>query len=295
MIQRKLFALVISLATLFLSMLPAKALALGTATISLSGATNNNGNFAVTVYENSGVDTVTTAYIKLNFSTNVTNVSYDYSVGPFKNALPSGAYSTNGEVSGLQPVAIVRFRLSNPGSVTATVSDSSFLKHAIKDSNGYAIGSENFPLNRGSAVFTYTAPAQNQPNQNTPQNNTQGQPSASSTQNTANNQFNNTSERSAINMNTTTGSANGNVAGTETEAPTADNDQNDNTEQQTQTPTNTDLDTPNNSSVRIWAWVVPMVAAIAGTTYFANNRNKKSQPATTKKKTTKRKPVKKNA
>jgi hypothetical protein len=152
------FTRIVSLATglsvLAMSLLPIKASALSTATMSLSGASNNNGAFAVTVYENTNSDTVTTVYLQLSFSQAVSSVNYDYSVGPFATATPSGAHVALGTVTGQNPVARVSFTLASPGSTTAAVASSSFLKHANDDSTV-----ENFAITRGSASFTYAAPA----------------------------------------------------------------------------------------------------------------------------------------
>lgn len=152
MTYKKLVSFVAGLAVLVASIAPASVSALGTASMTLSGATSSNGTFAVTVYENTGSDTVTGANVELSFSQAVTGVSYDYSVGPFTAATPSGGHNAYGTVTGQNPVALVRFTLANPGSVTATVSGGSYLKHA----EGTTV--ESFSINRGNATFTYDAP-----------------------------------------------------------------------------------------------------------------------------------------
>lgn len=147
----------ISGAVIAIAMLaPISVHALSTATMSLAGSSNTNGTFAVTVYENTGSDTVTSANVSLDFSAPVSNVSYDYSVGPFVATTPSGAHNAYGTVTGQQPVALVRFTVSSPMTVTATVGAASYLKHA--DTTTGSI--ESFNISRGSADFTYSAPAQ---------------------------------------------------------------------------------------------------------------------------------------
>jgi hypothetical protein len=120
--------------------------------MTLSGGSNTNGNFAVTVYENTGADTVTGANVVLAFSSAVSNVSYDYTVGPFVATTPSGAHNAYGTVTGTQPVATVHFTINSPMTVTATVDAASYLKHV----DGTTIS--NFVITRGSADFAYTAP-----------------------------------------------------------------------------------------------------------------------------------------
>ena len=135
------------------SLLPMSASALSTATITMDGAYSSNGQFSVVVYEDTGADTVTGANVVLNFSQPVSNVSYDYSVGPFTAVTPSGAHNAYGTVTGRNALARVSFTMATPGTVIADVSESSYLKHA-----GEATV-ENFVLNLGEAYFTYTAPA----------------------------------------------------------------------------------------------------------------------------------------
>jgi len=150
----KKLALIASGISLFAaSLVPLSASALSTATMTLSGSSNNNGNFAVTVYENTGADTVTGANVVLAFSSAVSNVSYDYTVGPFVATTPSGAHNAYGTVTGQQPVATVHFTVNSPATVTATIDAASYLKHV----DGTTIS--NFVITRGSADFTYTAPA----------------------------------------------------------------------------------------------------------------------------------------
>lgn len=173
---KKITAVVIIAAFLASSLFANSVSALSEATISLSGATNQNGNFSVVVYGNTNTDTVTIASVALDFSPQVNIVSYDYSVGPFKGQTPSGAHYSTGAVAGTQAIARVTFTVANPSTVTATVSSSSFLKHA--ESTG---ATENFAINRGSATFTYSAPQQN----NTPSPTV---PPTSTTSSTANNE-----------------------------------------------------------------------------------------------------------
>jgi hypothetical protein len=150
----KKFATIASgISILAASFAPLSASALSNAAMTLSGDSNTNGNFAVTVYEDTGADTVTGANVVLNFSSAVSNVSYDYSVGPFVATTPSGAHNAYGTVTGSQPVAVVRFTVASPATVTASVSSASYLKHV----DGTTIA--NFVINGGSADFTYTAPA----------------------------------------------------------------------------------------------------------------------------------------
>jgi hypothetical protein len=153
MTYKKLVSFVAGLAVLVASIAPASVSALGAASMTLSGATSSNGSFAVTVYEDTGSDTVTGANVELSFSQAVTGVSYDYSVGPFTAATPSGGHNAFGTVTGQNPVALVRFTLASPGSVTATVSGGSYLKHV----DGTTV--ENFSISRGNAAFAYDAPA----------------------------------------------------------------------------------------------------------------------------------------
>jgi hypothetical protein len=125
--------------------------------MSLSGFSQSNGNFAVTVYENTGEGRATSVSLALAFSPAVGNVSYDYSVGPFTTADPSGGHLAQGSVTGSQPVARVSFTIANPGSVTATVAGSSYLKGTTADGKSIV----NYDIAGNSAVFTYTAPANN--------------------------------------------------------------------------------------------------------------------------------------
>lgn len=126
------------------------------ASLSLSGATNSNGTFSAIVYENSGAARVTTAKISLGFSGAVSNVSYDYSVGPFNNPTPSGAYAVQGYVTGSQAVARVSFKMASPGSVT-TSAGGSFLK-GTNDEGTQVI---THSISGGNATFTYSAPVSN--------------------------------------------------------------------------------------------------------------------------------------
>ncbi|HYH75396.1 MAG TPA: hypothetical protein VD735_05545 [Candidatus Saccharimonadales bacterium] len=148
----KISSIVAGLSLLAISLVPASVSA-ASASLSLTGATQTNGNFAVVVYENSGDAAVTTAKIDLGFSGGVSNVNYDYSVGPFKTATPSGAHVTQGSVTGNQPVARVTFTVANPGSVTTSVGGS-YLKGTSAD--GTAVVTHS--VSGGAATFTYNAP-----------------------------------------------------------------------------------------------------------------------------------------
>jgi cbb3-type cytochrome oxidase subunit 3 len=151
----KILGLAAGISLVAATFLPVQAHALSTASMTLSGASQSNGSFSVVVYENTGSDTVTGAKVDLTFSQAVSGVSYDYGVGPFTAATPSGAHNAYGTVTGQNPVARVTFALASPGTVTATVADSSYLKRAKDDGTGV----ESFAIDRGSANFTYTAPA----------------------------------------------------------------------------------------------------------------------------------------
>jgi hypothetical protein len=153
MTYKKLLSSIAGLTLLVAAFVPVRVGALGQASMTLSGATNTNGNFSVIVYENTGSDTVTGAKVELSFSQAVTSVSYDYSVGPFTAVTPSGAHNAYGTVTGTNPVARVSFKLVNPGSVTASVNGNSYLKHV----EGTVV--QYFDISRGSANFTYSAPA----------------------------------------------------------------------------------------------------------------------------------------
>ncbi|HSX34550.1 MAG TPA: hypothetical protein VLF62_02815 [Candidatus Saccharimonadales bacterium] len=148
----KITSVVAGLTVLAATLAPVQASALTTATMTLSGATQSNGSFAVTVFENTGSDTVTGAKVEMSFSQAVSNIAYDYSVGPFTAVTPSGAHNAYGTVTGTNPVARVSFTLATPGTVTASINANSYLKHAGDTSV------ENFAINRGSADFTYSAP-----------------------------------------------------------------------------------------------------------------------------------------
>ncbi|HSX15289.1 MAG TPA: hypothetical protein VLF40_00695 [Candidatus Saccharimonadales bacterium] len=148
------FASLVSGATLLAATLaPVSASALSTATISMDGVHSSNGQFSVVVYEDTGADTVTGASLALTFDQPVSNVSYDYSVGPFSAVTPSGAHNAYGTVTGRNALARVSFSIASPGTVIADVSGSSYLKHAGDTTI------ESFVLNLGEAYFTYDAPA----------------------------------------------------------------------------------------------------------------------------------------
>lgn len=150
---RKISAVIATVGILAGSLAPLSASALSTATMSLTGSSNKTGSFAVTVYENTGADTVTGGSVVLDFSGPVTGVSYDYSVGPFTCLTPSGAHNVCGTVTGTQPIAKVLFTITKPATVTASVDAASYLKNVT----GTTVSS--FVISRGSASFTYSAPA----------------------------------------------------------------------------------------------------------------------------------------
>lgn len=132
---------------------PLSASALSTASITMDAATSTDGHFSVVVYEDTGADTVTGANLVLAFNQAVTDVSYDYSVGPFTAVTPSGAHNAYGTVTGRNALARVSF--TGPvGTTIADVStDSSYLKHV----DGTTI--QNFVFTAGEAYYTYTPPA----------------------------------------------------------------------------------------------------------------------------------------
>jgi len=149
----KLASLVSGVTLLAATLAPVSASALSTATISMDGVHSSNGSFSFVVYEDTGSDTVTGANVVLTFDQPVNGLSYDYSVGPFTAATPSGAHNAYGTVTGRNALARVSFSISSPGTVIADVSGSSYLKHAD------ATSVTNFDLNLGEAYFTYDAPA----------------------------------------------------------------------------------------------------------------------------------------
>jgi hypothetical protein len=123
---------------------PLSASALSTASITMDADTSTNGHFSVVVYEDTGADTVTGANVVLTFNQAVSDVSYDYSVGPFTAVTPSGAHNAYGTVSFTGPVGT---------TIADVATDSSYLKHV----EGTTI--QNFAFNAGEAYYTYTVPA----------------------------------------------------------------------------------------------------------------------------------------
>jgi hypothetical protein len=223
----------------------------------------------LTVYENSGNASVTTAKIDLGFSAAVTNVSYDYSVGPFTTATPSGAHVVQGSVTGQQPVARVSFKLANPGTVTTSVGGS-YLKGVSDD--GTAVVTHS--LSGGVASFTYNAPATTTPTNpgtggkgaDQPTTSTPGATNPSAQQNTQSGtvKTTNTGEvksGTAVASNATTtatdDSATAQTNGAATTSDTADdsakdNDKHDHGEH---------AKASNNAG---WLWLVIILAAVAG-------------------------------
>ena len=148
----KILSFVAGISLLATSLVPVKVSA-ASVSLSLSGATNTNGTFSAVVYENSGSARVTTAKIDLGFSGAVSNVSYDYSVGPFATMTPSGAGAAQGYVTGQQPVARVSFKVSNPGTVTTSAGGS-----WLKGTNDEGTQVITHSVSGGAATFTYNAP-----------------------------------------------------------------------------------------------------------------------------------------
>jgi hypothetical protein len=192
---KKIVSAAISITVLAASLISSQVNALGGASMTLSGASSASSSFAVTVYENTGSDTVTGANVELSFSQAVSGVSYDYSVGPFTAVTPSGAHNAYGTVSGQNPVATVHFTVASPATVTATVNGNSYLKHV----EGSTI--ESFSISRGSASFTYSAPAvtpptgsSNHPAASTPSSSTNKASNTSSTTKTGSSTTQNATE-----------------------------------------------------------------------------------------------------
>lgn len=207
---KKLITGVVTSGIIATSLITASASALSTATISLAGSSNNNGNFVTTVYENTGSDTVTGANVVLDFSSSVTGVSYDYTAGAFSGTTPDGAHAAYGTTTGTQIVAVVHFTLNQPGTVTASINaSSSFLKNV--DLNTGAI--TNFPLSVGSANFTYTAPA-------TPSQPTQSSSASKASSTSSNKPTSTTSTSSATTSSSTPKTSTGEVKGASTTSKT---------------------------------------------------------------------------
>jgi hypothetical protein len=132
---------------------PLSASALSTASITMDADTSTNGHFSVVVYEDTGADTVTGANVVLTFNQAVSDVSYDYSVGPFTAVTPSGAHNAYGTVTGRNALARVSFTGPVGTTIADVATDSSYLKHV----EGTTI--QNFAFNAGEAYYTYTVPA----------------------------------------------------------------------------------------------------------------------------------------
>jgi hypothetical protein len=138
---------------LLAGLFPLSASALSTASITMDADTSTNGHFSVVVYEDTGADTVTGANLVLAFNQDVTDVSYDYSVGPFTAVTPSGAHNAYGTVTGRNALARVSFTAPVGTTIADVSTDSSYLKHV----EGTTI--QNFVFTAGEAYYTYTVPA----------------------------------------------------------------------------------------------------------------------------------------
>jgi hypothetical protein len=162
----KATVLVFALSIVSSLFLPATSMALSSASLSQSGTTSQtNGNFTVVINENSD-DSINYADAEFSFSGPVSNVQVQVT-SPF-TAQPypcSAAYCAiggatgNGVDSGTRQLAVIRFTLNSPGSVTLSFDASSSLKHTNRDSNGYAVSTTSVAAHGDSATYTYTAPA----------------------------------------------------------------------------------------------------------------------------------------
>jgi hypothetical protein len=235
----KILSFVAGVSLLATTLMPMKVSA-ASVSLSLSGTTNTDGSFTATVYEDSGSARVTTAKIDLGFSGSVSNVSYDYSVGPFTNPTPSGARATQGYVTGSQPVARVTFKVTAPGTVTTTAG-SSYLK-GTNDAGTEVI---THSVSGGAATFTYNAPAP------APADNGGTAPT---TKNTTTNNTNKTA---------TTATTDGEVAGDETTAAETAKTEDDKKKDDTKKSDDKKDDSKDTSS-SAWFWPVALVAVIAG-------------------------------
>ncbi len=131
------------------------AAALSAPNITLDPGTSQNGQFSTIVYEDSGTVTVTGAKLELTFSQTVSNVSYDYSVGPFNDSVTDdGMHLHKGAVTGRNALARVNFTLANPGTVVVDVSANSSLWH-VEGAAPQAMAN----LAIGESYFTYSLPA----------------------------------------------------------------------------------------------------------------------------------------
>jgi hypothetical protein len=236
----KILSFVAGVSLLATTLMPMKVSA-ASVSLSLSGTTNTDGSFTATVYEDSGSARVTTAKIDLGFSGSVSNVSYDYSVGPFTNPTPSGARATQGYVTGSQPVARVTFKVTAPGTVTTTAG-SSYLK-GTNDAGTEVI---THSVSGGAATFTYNAPAPAP---------TDNGGTAPTTKNTT---TNNTNNKTA-----TTATTDGEVAGDETTAAETAKTEDDKNKDDTKKSDDKKDDSKDTSS-SAWFWPVALVAVIAG-------------------------------
>jgi|GEM_PF-2208790 len=266
----KITSVVAGLTVLAATLAPVQASALSTATMTLSGATQSNGNFAVTVYEDTGSDTVTGAKVEMSFSQAVSNVAYDYSVGPFTAVTPSGAHNAYGTVTGTNPVARVSFTLANPGTVTASVNANSYLKHASDTSV------ENFAINRGSADFTYSSPVSGGQGggSNTGNTGSTGSNSGSSSSSSSSSSSNGTKVATNSTSSSANNSSTGNsaVAGDETKAAnssSANTGKGSNKSDDKKTDSKNTADKKSNNT---WLWIL-IAAIVAVVAYLATRKN----------------------
>lgn len=150
----KIVSFVAGFSILAATLAPVKVSA-ASAAMSLSGATQTNGNFSTLVYENAD-GPVSSVKLALSFNAAVSNVNYDYSVGPFTTVDPDGYHLAQGAESGSRLVAKVSFTLANPGTVTAAVDPSgTSIKGTSADKKSLVV----YSVGSASANFTYNAPA----------------------------------------------------------------------------------------------------------------------------------------
>jgi len=255
---KKIISIVTGLSILAASLMSNQVGALGAASMTLSGTSNASGNFSVSVYEDTGGETVTGANVELSFSQAVSGVNYDYSVGSFPAVTPSGAHNAYGAVTGSKLVAVVSFTVANPGTVVATVNSNSYLKHV----EGTTI--EYFAINRGSAAFTYSAPAPSNPTTGSGSTGSNSTQSSSSTNKTVAN-----SKTSPTNGTNTTITSNDQKVATTNKG----------SEKTTPTSKNSSKETDNNQKVASYnptlAIVLALLVVLAGAATIYAKRNPK--------------------
>jgi hypothetical protein len=171
----KIASVITGVSLLAATLMPGVASA-ASAAMSLTGATQTNGSFSTVVYENAD-GPVSSVNLALNFSTAVSNVNYDYSVGPFTATDPSGYHLSQGAQTTAEPVARVTFTLASPGTVTASINTASSV---VKGTNADKTAVVNYTVGAASAGFTYTAPAASNPVTTTPGSTTTTTPTAGS-------------------------------------------------------------------------------------------------------------------